>query len=82
VKVFTNEFKNWLKRVFVCSWIGHKRGEYLKVFSSEFVFQYLGYEQCSCTRCRKELDRRNVSLSVGDIEYFDVPGPYEVTHEA
>lgn len=54
MKIFSDEFENFLKRTFICSMVGHKRGKWVEVYWA--IAHSAGYQSRFCEVCRKELE--------------------------
>lgn len=54
MKIFTDEFVNFLKRTFWCSWRGHKKGKWVEVYWA--VAHSAGYKSRFCEICHKALE--------------------------
>lgn len=54
MKIFTDEFKNFLKEYLICSWYGHKKGKWSEVYWA--LAHSAGYQSRFCLVCNKELE--------------------------
>lgn len=54
MKIFTDEFKNFLKQTFICSLAGHKKGKWIEVYWA--IAHSAGYKSRFCQVCYKELE--------------------------
>lgn len=57
MKIFADEFINWIKQNTVCKFQGHKSSKWMKECWA--IAHYTGFEVRRCERCNKELERRN-----------------------
>lgn len=53
MKIFDQEFINFLKQTFLCSWKGHKKGKWTEVYWG--LGHSAGYQSRFCETCNKEL---------------------------
>ena len=58
MQIFTNEFKNFLKRTLICSWRGHEKREWVEVYWA--IGHSAGYRARFCDTCHKELETRKI----------------------
>lgn len=54
MKIFTDDFINFLKRTFICSLTGHKKGGLMEVHWA--LGHSAGYKSKFCEICNKELE--------------------------
>ncbi|MBI4067447.1 hypothetical protein HY407_03615 [Candidatus Gottesmanbacteria bacterium] len=54
MKIFTDEFINFLKRDLICSWRGHHKSKWVDVYWAPA--HATGYQSRFCDICRKELE--------------------------
>ena len=54
MKILTDEFTNFLKQTFICSFFGHKKGEWVEVYWAPA--HSAGYQSRFCQVCNKELE--------------------------
>lgn len=54
MKIFTDEFTNFLKRGLICSWNGHRKGKWVDVYWAPGHSS--GYQSRFCEICRKEME--------------------------
>ncbi|OGK25131.1 hypothetical protein A3A46_02315 [Candidatus Roizmanbacteria bacterium RIFCSPLOWO2_01_FULL_37_13] len=54
MKIFTDEFINFLKQSLICSWRGHRKGKWMEVWWAPA--HSTGYKSKFCNICNKELE--------------------------
>lgn len=54
MKIFTDEFTNFIKQSILCSWRGHKKSRWMEVWWAPA--HSAGYQSRFCLVCRKELE--------------------------
>jgi hypothetical protein len=54
MKIFTDEFSNFVKQILICSWRGHKKGKLIEVYWA--MAHSAGYKSRFCEICHKELE--------------------------
>lgn len=54
MQIFTDEFKNFVKKTLICSWRGHKKGKWVEVYWA--IAHSAGYQSKFCKVCNKELE--------------------------
>ena len=56
MQIFTNEFKNFIKKSLICSWRGHEKRKWAEVYWA--IGHSAGYYARFCNICHKELETR------------------------
>jgi len=59
MEIFSYQFKNWLKRNFLCRFLGHKP---IWVIESWAIMHFTGYDVKVCQRCGLQLKKRKGKL--------------------
>ena len=54
MKIFADEFVSIAKRILICSWMGHKKGGWGKVYWA--VAHSAGYKAKYCKFCHQQLE--------------------------
>lgn len=68
MKIFTDEFINFLKRTFICSLASHKKGRWVEIYWA--LGHSAGYKSKFCEICNKELETtRTKLLKIEPIKY-------------
>jgi len=67
MKIFSDEFTDFLKRTLICFWRGHKRGKWIEVYWA--VAHSAGYKSRFCEICHKELEttRRKATFVPSEV---------------
>lgn len=60
MKILSREFKNFLKRTFICSFLGHKKGGWVEVYWAPA--HSAGYKSIFCEICNEELETTRAKL--------------------
>ena len=54
MKIFSDEFANFVKRISICLWKGHQKGNWTEVYWA--VAHSAGYKSRFCEVCHQELE--------------------------
>lgn len=54
MKIFTDDFTDFLKQTLICSWKGHQKGKWIEVYWA--LAHSAGYKARFCEVCHKELE--------------------------
>ena len=68
MKIFSQEFINFLSQTLLCSWRGHKKGKWAEVYWA--VAHSAGYKSRFCEICNKELETTRKRKNFKELSYY------------
>jgi len=66
MKIFADEFVNFIKQAFLCSWRGHKKGKWVEVYWA--LAHSAGYQSRFCEVCHKEIETTRKTQKFGKTD--------------